>query len=41
MYPRLDGELAEAPVRNAAFYMSVGPAEFGLSAERLSEAGIP
>lgn len=40
MYPRLEAQLAEAPSRNAAFYMSVGPAEFGRIAERLSEAGM-
>ncbi len=40
MYPALEAELAKAPTRNAAFYMSVGPSEFGLITERLSRHGM-
>ena len=40
MYPLLDGHLADAATPNAAFYMSVGPAEFGLVTEHLSQHGL-
>jgi glucose-6-phosphate 1-dehydrogenase len=40
MYPALDAYLVAAPTTNAAFYMSVGPAEFGLITERLSIHGM-
>ena len=40
MYPALEAQLADTPTTNAAFYMSVGPAEFGLITERLSQHGM-
>lgn len=40
MYPALEAQLADASTSNAAFYMSVGPAEFGLITERLSQQGL-
>ncbi len=40
MYGALKTQLAESPTPNVAFYMSVGPAEFGPITERLSQEGL-
>ncbi|MGD9600967.1 MAG: glucose-6-phosphate dehydrogenase [Gammaproteobacteria bacterium] len=40
MYPALEEQLRSTATGNAAFYMSVGPAEFGLITERLSAHGM-
>jgi len=40
MYTALEVQLAEEPTANVAFYMSVGPAEFGPITERLGQQGL-
>ncbi|MBI2802954.1 MAG: glucose-6-phosphate dehydrogenase [Gammaproteobacteria bacterium] len=40
LYAGLKSQLADSPTHNAAFYMSVGPAEFGTIAEQLSVHGM-
>ncbi len=40
MYPQIEAFIADGPTLNAAFYMSVGPAEFGLITEQLSAHGL-
>ncbi len=40
MYGALAAVLADAPTANVAFYMSVGPTEFGPITERLSTVGL-
>ena len=40
MYPQIEAYLAAGTSLNAAFYMSVGPAEFGLITEQLSTHGL-
>lgn len=40
LYPQIEEYLSLGPTPNAAFYMSVGPAEFGLITEQLSAHGM-